>query len=105
MSYGAASGDVLLLHIDMEERGMHNCFLMNKGRSGITAASQPQISAQPDRFKPVHFGGSNRFEKRSGYFGLGAYMGLEESRRRRLALELESTFRVLRIRRLAGLRF
>lgn len=41
-------------------------------------------------------------EKQSGYWVLGAYTGLEENRRTRLALELESTFRILRIRQLAA---
>lgn len=41
-------------------------------------------------------------EKQSGYWVLGAYTGLEENRRTHLALELESTFRMLRIRQLAA---
>jgi hypothetical protein len=41
-------------------------------------------------------------ERASGYYVQGAYMGLEENRRARQAMAAESTFRVLRIRRLAG---
>ncbi len=39
-------------------------------------------------------------ERRSGYWVLGSNMGLEESRRSRRALELESTFRMLRLSQL-----
>ena len=39
-------------------------------------------------------------ERRSGYWVLGSYMGLEESRRSRRALELESTFRMLKLAKL-----
>jgi len=39
-------------------------------------------------------------EDRSGYWVTGAYMGLEEDRRLKRALELESTFWMLKIRRL-----
>jgi hypothetical protein len=42
-------------------------------------------------------------ELRQGYWVHGAYMGLEENRRPRQALELESTFRMLKIKKLAGL--
>jgi hypothetical protein len=41
-------------------------------------------------------------ESPSGYWVTGAYMGLEEDRRRGEALELESTFRMMRIKRTAG---
>ncbi|MBM4046309.1 MAG: hypothetical protein FJ279_14455 [Planctomycetes bacterium] len=41
-------------------------------------------------------------EKRTGYYVHGAYMGLGENRRTRHGLEIESTFRVLKIKRLAG---
>ncbi len=37
----------------------------------------------------------------SGYWVTGAYMGLGENRRNRLMLEMESTFRMLRIRHTA----
>jgi hypothetical protein len=40
-------------------------------------------------------------EQRSGYYVTGAYMGLGESRRSGRGIEIESTFRVLLIRRLA----
>jgi len=40
-------------------------------------------------------------ERGSGYYVQGAHMGLEENRRAGQALAVESTFRVLRIRRLA----
>ncbi|MFQ5831538.1 MAG: hypothetical protein ACE5H4_02450 [Candidatus Thorarchaeota archaeon] len=43
-------------------------------------------------------------EKKTGYWTNGAYMALEENRRRDLALECESTFRLLKIKQLAGLR-
>jgi hypothetical protein len=39
-------------------------------------------------------------EQKSGYYVAGAYMGLGENRRCREGMEIESTFRVLRIRRL-----
>jgi hypothetical protein len=39
-------------------------------------------------------------ERSSGYYVTGAYMRLEENRRRRIALELDSTFRMLKIKRL-----
>jgi hypothetical protein len=38
-------------------------------------------------------------EKPSGYWVIGAYMGLEENRRQRIAIELESTFWMLKIRK------
>jgi hypothetical protein len=41
-------------------------------------------------------------EARNQYWVSGAHMGLEEDRRRPQALELESTFRMLRIKRLAA---
>ncbi|MBN1814643.1 MAG: hypothetical protein JXA14_22575 [Anaerolineae bacterium] len=41
-------------------------------------------------------------EDQSGYWVTGAYMGLEENRRSKQALELESTFWMLKIRRLIG---
>jgi hypothetical protein len=41
-------------------------------------------------------------ELRQGYWVHGAYMGLEENRRSNRALELESTFRMLKIKRLAS---
>ncbi|MFC1601119.1 hypothetical protein ACFL34_02075 [Candidatus Sumerlaeota bacterium] len=41
-------------------------------------------------------------EARDSYWVSGAHMGLEEDRRRPRALELESTFRMLRIKRLAA---
>ena len=41
-------------------------------------------------------------ELRQGYYVTGAYMGLEEDRRSRRALEIESTLRMLTIKRLAG---
>lgn len=40
-------------------------------------------------------------EDRSGYWVTGAYMGLEENRRSKRALELESTFWMLKIKKLA----
>ncbi|MEW6359984.1 MAG: hypothetical protein AB1696_26845 [Planctomycetota bacterium] len=40
-------------------------------------------------------------EQTSGYYVGGAYMGLGENRRSRRAIEIESTFRVLKIRHLA----
>ncbi len=43
-------------------------------------------------------------ERRSGYWVLGSYMGLEENRRSRQALELESTFRILKLTRLMSRR-
>jgi hypothetical protein len=39
-------------------------------------------------------------ERRSGYWVHGSYMALEDGKRTRAALEIESTFRALRIRRL-----
>jgi len=42
-------------------------------------------------------------ERRSGYWVTGAYMGLEEDRRRRLAIELESTFWMLKLKKAAAL--
>ncbi|MFH1513928.1 MAG: hypothetical protein ABIG42_00555 [bacterium] len=36
-------------------------------------------------------------EKQRGYYVCGAYMGLEDGRRSKKVLELESTFRMLRI--------
>jgi hypothetical protein len=42
-------------------------------------------------------------EKSSGYWDGGHYMALEDNRRKRTALDYESTFRVLHIRKLAGL--
>ena len=39
-------------------------------------------------------------EQRQGYWVTGSHMGLEENRRSSLSLELESTFRMLRIRKL-----
>ncbi len=44
-------------------------------------------------------------EKKTGYWTNGAYMALEEDRRRDLALECESTFRFLKIKQLAGLQW
>jgi len=41
-------------------------------------------------------------QKRSGYWVLASYRGLEESRRRALALEIESTFRMLSIKQLSA---
>jgi len=41
-------------------------------------------------------------EKKTGYWVTGAHMGLEESRRSSRAMEVESTFRMLRIKHLAG---
>jgi len=41
-------------------------------------------------------------EQQSGYWVTGAYMALEDNRRSPRAIELESTFRMLRIKRLAG---
>ncbi|MFW9799078.1 MAG: hypothetical protein ACFFD9_01450 [Candidatus Thorarchaeota archaeon] len=41
-------------------------------------------------------------EKKTGYWTNGAYMALEEDRRRDLAIECESTFRMLKIKQLAG---
>ena len=41
-------------------------------------------------------------EKRSGYWVLASYRGLEENRRRALALEIESTFRMLTIKQLTA---
>jgi hypothetical protein len=38
-------------------------------------------------------------ERKSGYWVEGAYMGLEENRRKRTAIELESTFWMLKIRK------
>ncbi|MFX1265276.1 MAG: hypothetical protein ACFFH0_07835 [Promethearchaeota archaeon] len=43
-------------------------------------------------------------EKKTGYWTNGAYMALEENRQRDFALECESTFRLLKIKQLAGLR-
>jgi hypothetical protein len=42
-------------------------------------------------------------ERISGYWVTGAYMGLEENRRKKIALELESTFWMLKIKKNAGL--
>jgi hypothetical protein len=42
-------------------------------------------------------------EKKSGYWDGGHYMALEDNRRKRAALDFESTFRVLLIKKLAGL--
>lgn len=42
-------------------------------------------------------------EKNSGYWVNGAYMALEDDRRRPLSIECESTFRLLKIKQLAGL--
>jgi len=42
-------------------------------------------------------------EKPNGYWVTGTYMGLEENRRYPLALNLESTFRILKIKKLANL--
>ncbi|MGD9381330.1 MAG: hypothetical protein PVI03_02700 [Candidatus Thorarchaeota archaeon] len=41
-------------------------------------------------------------EKREGYWVNGAYMALEENRRRKSAIESESTFRMFRIKHLMG---
>jgi hypothetical protein len=41
-------------------------------------------------------------EGRSGYWVMGAYMGLEENRRSKLAIELESIFWMLKIKKLVG---
>ncbi len=43
-------------------------------------------------------------EKRVGYYVCGAHMGLEEKRRSDKAIEIESTFRMLKIRKLARIR-
>ncbi len=40
-------------------------------------------------------------ERTSGYWVTGAYMGLKESRRPKRVLELESTFWMLRVKKLA----
>jgi hypothetical protein len=42
-------------------------------------------------------------ERQSGYWVGGHYMALEDDRRRQSAIDYESTFRVLKIKRLAGL--
>jgi len=42
-------------------------------------------------------------EKDGGYWVNGAYMGLEDDRQRSLSVECESTFRMLKIKQLAGL--
>ena len=43
-------------------------------------------------------------EKQSGYWVGGHYMALEDERRKQAAIDYESTFRVLKIKKLAGLR-
>ena len=47
-----------------------------------------------------HFPARYLREQPSGYWVQGAYMRLQENRRARLSLELESTFRMLKIKRL-----
>ena len=42
-------------------------------------------------------------ERPSGYWVTGAYMGLEQNRRKKAALELESTFWMLKIKKNAQL--
>jgi hypothetical protein len=42
-------------------------------------------------------------ERSSGYWVTGAYMGLEENRRKKIAIELESTFWMLKIKKAASL--
>jgi hypothetical protein len=42
-------------------------------------------------------------ERAIGYWVTGAYMGLEENRRKNMAIELESTFWMLKIKKTAGL--
>ena len=48
------------------------------------------------------FPSSYLLEKRDGYYVGGGYMGLEDRRRTKQALELESTFRMLLIKKLAS---
>jgi len=92
------------------QRAMHAAMLVQRVElmAHLTVARQhpwlQQSVAHLESYRTdrgtYRFPSSYLCERTSGYYVTGAYMRLEENRRRRAALELDSTFRMLKIKRL-----